>query len=133
VPSLRELNLCLLVSWVQRYYDANGKMWRSIVDQKYNSCLPNLFCCNTRNKSPFWKGVTWAAKVAKMGYRWHVGKGNKIRFWEDQWFGTCSLAIQYWGLYCIVSEQGATISEAWDGVNPLFTFRRMVNRETMDQ
>jgi hypothetical protein len=37
------------------------------------------------------------------------------------------------GFICIVNEQGARISEAWDGVNLQFTFRRTVNRETMDQ
>jgi hypothetical protein len=68
-----------------------------------------------------------------MGYRWKVGKGNKIRFWEDHWFGTCSLAIQYWGIYLIINEQGATIREFWDGVNLKFTFIRTVDSKTMNQ
>jgi hypothetical protein len=68
-----------------------------------------------------------------MGYKWKAGDGSRIRLWEDLWFGTCSLAIQYWRLYCIVNEQGVTIKKAWDGVNLKFTFRRMVNRELMDQ
>ncbi len=29
------------------------------------------------------------------GYQWMVGKGNKIRSWEDQWFGQTSLAITF--------------------------------------
>jgi hypothetical protein len=45
--------------------------------------------------SSFWKGVIWAANVAKLGYRWRVGKGNKVRFWEDLWVRNASLAIQY--------------------------------------
>jgi hypothetical protein len=68
-----------------------------------------------------------------MGYRWQAGNGERIRFWEDQLFGSCSLVIQYWGLYSIVNEQGVTISEVWDGVNLKFTFRRTVNREMMEQ
>jgi hypothetical protein len=32
--------------------------------------------------------VLWAARVAKMGYRWKLGKGDKIRFWEDLWIGS---------------------------------------------
>jgi hypothetical protein len=67
-----------------------------------------------------------------MGYRWQVGNGKRIRFWEDQWFGACSLAIQFWKLYVIVNEQGKTIYEAWDGVNLRFTFRRTVNRELLE-
>jgi hypothetical protein len=118
---------------VQRYYDSSGKMWRLIVAHKYNSNLPDLFCSYPRNSSLFWKGVTWAAKATKMGYKWKVGDGSRIRLWEDQWFDTCSLAIQYWRLYCIVNEQGATIKEVWNGVNLKFTFRRTVNRGLMGQ
>jgi hypothetical protein len=53
-----------------------------------------------------------ASKAAKMGYRWRIGNGNIIRFWEDRWFGSCSLAIQFWDTYSIVNEKGKTISEA---------------------
>jgi hypothetical protein len=62
-----------------------------------------------------------------------MGDGNKIRFWEDLWFGSCSLAIQYWSIYTIVNEQGKTIREIWDGVNLKLTFRRTVYQETLNQ
>jgi hypothetical protein len=65
-----------------------------------------------------------------MGYRWKVGKGDRIRFCEDQWFGTCSLGIQYRGIYSMINEQGATIRESCDGVNLKFTFRSTVDCET---
>jgi hypothetical protein len=52
VPDLRELNMCLLASWVQRYYDSESKLWREITDCKYN-IDPNIFCCVDRNASPF--------------------------------------------------------------------------------
>jgi hypothetical protein len=37
----------------------------------------------------------WNAKVAKMGYMWKTGGIHKVRFWEDQWFGSCNLAIKF--------------------------------------
>jgi hypothetical protein len=77
--------------------------------------------------------VLWAAKAAKMDFRWQVGNGKNIIFWEDCWFGSCSLAIQYWSLYSIVNEQGKAICEVWDGENLRFTFRRTVDQEMMDQ
>jgi hypothetical protein len=79
------------------------------------------------------KGVKWAAQAAKLGYCWKVGNGKKIRFWEDQWFGSCSLAIQFWGIYSIINEQGSTISDVRDGVNLKFTFKRTMDRCTMNQ
>jgi hypothetical protein len=76
---------------------------------------------------PFEKGVLWAAKTAKMSFRWKYGNGKIIRFWEDQWFGTCSLAVQFWEIYTIVHEHGISLREAWDGVNLRLTFRRTVD------
>jgi hypothetical protein len=52
IPDLRNLNLCLLASWVQRYYDSESKLWREIIDCKYNTAS-NLFCCRNRNVSRF--------------------------------------------------------------------------------
>ena len=65
--------------------------------------------------------------MAKMGYRWKIGNGKKIKFWEDVWVGTSSLAIQYWKIYTLVNEQKCTIADLWDGVNLKCTFRRCVD------
>jgi hypothetical protein len=69
VPNLRELNLCLLGSWIKRYSIDYGKFWKMLIDAKYNTCSPNIFTCKEVGSSIFWKGVIWAAGVAKMGYR----------------------------------------------------------------
>jgi hypothetical protein len=37
VSDHRNLNLCLLASWVQRYYDGNDRLWKKIIDSKYQS------------------------------------------------------------------------------------------------
>jgi hypothetical protein len=92
IPDLRDLNLCLLASWIQRYHEAGPKLWRAIVDSKYHNYNSNIFCCRDRNASPFWKGVLWAAQAAKMGFRWNIGNGRRVRFLEDKWFGHCCLA-----------------------------------------
>jgi hypothetical protein len=68
VPSLRELNLCLLGSWVRRYAIDGEKIWKEVIDFKYNTYIPNIFRCKDDGAyNFFWKGVLWAAKAAKMG------------------------------------------------------------------
>jgi hypothetical protein len=96
------------------------------VDFKYN-LSPNILWARPISCSPFWKGVIWAANAAKIGYRWKLGNGEKILFWSDTWFGSCSFAILYWDLYCLVNEQQLTVAQAWDGENLKFTFRRTVS------
>jgi hypothetical protein len=75
----------------------------------------------------------WATSSAKVGYRWNVGNGKKVLFWEDTWIGHCSLAILFWDLYVIVNEQQCTIADAWDGSNLKFTFRRTVSQVLYDR
>jgi hypothetical protein len=77
IPDLRELNLCLLASWVQRFYNHEPKIWKEIVRHKYHLDAPNIFCCRDRYTSPFLKGVLWVAQAAKMGFRWKYGDGRE--------------------------------------------------------
>jgi hypothetical protein len=37
VPNLRDLNICLLGSWVKRYQAGGGKLWKELVDFKYRT------------------------------------------------------------------------------------------------
>jgi hypothetical protein len=53
VPDLRELNLCLLGSWVRRYSQDSEKNWKMLIDYKYNTRNPNLFTCREIGVSNF--------------------------------------------------------------------------------
>jgi hypothetical protein len=123
--------MCLLASWIKRYHLDNNKIWKQIIDYKYRVDEPNLFYCPTTGASPFWKGVMWAAKAARIGFQWQVGNGRKIKFWEGQWFGTSSLAIQYWDVYILAHEQNLSIAEAWDGTQLRISFRRCFDHDLM--
>lgn len=73
----------------------------------------------------------WTLQAAKMGIKWVVGNGKRVRFWEDTWFGNSSLAIQFWPLYVINEQQGKTISQVWDGQVLRLSFRRLVSENLM--
>ena len=104
IPNIGNMNLCLLASWINRYHLNDNVIWKKIVDYKYNN-NPNIFCCPVIGASPFWKGVLWTCKAAQLGVRWNIGDGKSIRFWEDCWFGNCSLASQFWNLYIIADQK----------------------------
>lgn len=128
VPNLRDLNICLLGSWLKRYGLNEGKLWKQIIDSKYNTDKPNIFYSSTIGTSQFFKSLMWAARVAKMGFKWKIGDGKNVKFWEDNWLGSSSLAIQFWDIYTIVNEQGKTVQELWDGNELRCTFRRTVTQ-----
>jgi hypothetical protein len=45
IPNIRELNLCLLGSWVRRYYSDDKKLWKQLVNYKYSTDNGNIFPC----------------------------------------------------------------------------------------
>jgi hypothetical protein len=53
VPNIRDLNICLLGSWIKRYQVGEGKLWKEILDHKYNTEKPNIFCTKDTNCSIF--------------------------------------------------------------------------------
>ena len=117
IPDMRSLNLSLLSSWIFRYGLQSESIWVKIVDHKYKTNNPNILCSDRIAVSPFWKGVMWALQAARMGIKWLVGNGRKVRFWEDHWFGNSSLAIQSCPIYILINEKNVTIFEAWDEEN----------------
>jgi hypothetical protein len=50
------------------------------IDDKCNTCKPNIFYSSTDGSSWFFKGLMWAARAAKLGYRWKIVYGKKIKF-----------------------------------------------------
>ena len=132
IPSnLRDLNICLLASWLKMYNIDENKLWKQMIDHKYGTDRPNIFCSNTVGSSSFFKGMIWAAKAAKMGYRWQIGNGKKVKFWEDNWLGSSSLAIQFWDIYVLVNDKSQTVFDLWDGIDLKCTFRRGVDDRLM--
>jgi hypothetical protein len=118
------LNISLLASWTKRYNVDRHKLWRQYIDFKYDTDRPNIFCSSTNGASQFFKGVMWAAVAAKLGFRWKIGDGKKVKFWEDNWLGPSSLAIQFWEVYVLVQEKSRTVADLWDGSVLKCTFRR---------
>lgn len=123
VPNLRDLNMVLLGSWIKRFLKGENKLWYEIVKEKYTRNAVNIFCLPHAPSSQFWKGIIWAVKALKFGYRWQIGDGVKIRFWEDIWFRNSPLAVQFWDLYCICDQIGKSIAEVWDEQEVKLTFR----------
>ena len=103
VPDLRSLNLAFLSLWIFRYQLNSNSIWKEIVDLNYRNDKHNILCCPNVGTTPFWKGVLWAVQAARLGIRWVVGNGKKVRFWEDC---NTSLAITYWPQYIINEQQG---------------------------
>jgi hypothetical protein len=72
-----------------------------------------------------------AKEAIKLGYRWLLGDGKKIRFSGDTWFGTTLLAMQFYELYCICNEKIRTLAKVWVDGELRLSFRRTFSVEMM--
>jgi hypothetical protein len=43
IPNLQDLNICLIGSWIMRYIQSEGALWRIVLDAKYNTKNPYHF------------------------------------------------------------------------------------------
>jgi len=100
-------NKALLAKWLWRLDSTEGGLWKEVLESKYdlrrllNSCTPN------RNKFT----SRWWNDLSKVGLSdqgdnwfnqnttWKVGKGDKIKFWEDEWLAIGQLKARYDRLY----------------------------------
>lgn len=57
---------------------------------------------------------------------------KKVKFWEDNWLGNSSLAIQYWEIYILVNEKASSVADIWDGLELKCSFRRTVDQRLMN-
>jgi hypothetical protein len=55
IPNLRDLNTCLLASSIKRYQAGEGKLWKELIDFKYNTAKPNILSCRDTNGSQFFE------------------------------------------------------------------------------
>jgi hypothetical protein len=68
--------------------------------------IPNILCSVTTGASQFFKDLIWIASAAKLGYRWHIDNGHRIKFWKDYWLAFFSLPIHlYWEIYVLINEK----------------------------
>jgi hypothetical protein len=46
LPNLRGLNISLLASWLKRYKTDRDKLWKELIDYKYDTQKPNIYLLN---------------------------------------------------------------------------------------
>jgi hypothetical protein len=41
IRNLQDLNICLIGSWIRKYINGEGSMWKKVVDAKYSTKNPD--------------------------------------------------------------------------------------------
>lgn len=112
VASIKNRNAALLSKWWWRYRFEDRSLWIRIIEGKYGT----LEKCNTGQRTPSLSPIMQTMLSAKEftefklfesdNFKWEVGKGTRITFWEDHWHRDQILKERFPRLYdlCILKE-----------------------------
>ena len=79
-PNLRDLNLCLLASWLKRYNSDRDKLWKELIDFKYDTLNPHVLLTRTSNASSFLRVLCGQHSLLRWGICGRLEMGGKLGF-----------------------------------------------------
>ena len=121
-------NLALLRKWLWRYPRESSALWHQLILSIYGT-HSNGWDTNTVvrwSHRCHWKAIAQVFQDFSRYTRFMVGYGERIRFWEDLWWGDQPLGFQYPSLFRVVTDKNISISSILGFVRPFswnFNFR----------
>jgi hypothetical protein len=65
ILNLQDLNLCPIGSWIRRYINGEGSIWKRLVDAKYNT--KNQTFCAAKTHTPLSSGKGLCGQQEQLG------------------------------------------------------------------
>ena len=141
IIDLRVFNLALLGKWIWRFGTNKGGLWKEILVSKYGGWRSLRGEGNLKRGSLWWKDLkeVWASegwgRSFEDGFKWYVGNGKDISFWEDSWLSCGALKGVFPRLFSLSSANDAKVAEfgywangvwVWhfDGRRPFFVWEK---------
>ena len=113
-------NLALLGKWLWRYPREGSTLWHQVILSIYGT-HSNGWDANTivrwSHRCP-WKAIAQVFQDFSKYTRFVVRDGERIRFWEDLWWGDQSLGFQYPRLFRVVTDKNIPISSILGSTHP---------------
>jgi hypothetical protein len=113
IRNVRRFNQALLGKWLWRFAQEEGAWWRLVLVVKYG-----LVWGVWRSGDIFgshgvglWKFICMGWQIFKSHFRFNLGEGSKIRFWDEVWRGDRAHKVAFPGLFNIASFKEASIAD----------------------
>ena len=138
VRNLSLMNSALLCKWNWRFANEREALWRSVISLKYGveeggRCTRDVM---GRNGFGLWKAIRkkWGLLDGRVAF--HLGNGQRVKFWKDKWCGDGPLCESCPSLFSMSMSKNAWVSEVWnpvgDGVGWTPLFARAFNDWEID-
>ena len=110
------LNRALLGKWIWRFAIESEAPWRAFINLKYEIEASAWFLKGVRGSYgvSMWKEIFKEAPQLKVNSSFKVGKGDRVRFWEDSWCSEVPLRDLFPRLYSLARSKEAKVMEVWE-------------------
>jgi hypothetical protein len=110
---VRRFNQALLGKWLWHFAREEGTWWRSVLVAKYESVWGGwrLGDISGSHGVGLWKFICMGWQIFRSHFRFDLGEGLKIRFWDDVWCGDRALKEAFPGLFNIASFNEVSIAD----------------------
>jgi len=86
-------------------------MWKEVLDSKCRGWRNLKGPSSNKNVSLWWRELKAIWSMKEWGekfddrFRWKVGHGKEIKFWEDRWVGNLVLKIKFPRLFSLSGDK----------------------------
>lgn len=86
---LKEVNIAMLGKWSWSFAMGGEKLWLRSIKEKYGSSHNGWFTndVSSSHGCGLWKGVMSQKALFENNFKFALGDGKWVRFWEDTWVG----------------------------------------------
>ncbi|XP_062118257.1 uncharacterized protein LOC133831865 [Humulus lupulus] len=94
-------NKAFLMKWLWRFPLETLSLWHRVVKSRYgdNGGRWDTYCGDRLFARGPWRDITFLYEDYRHLVYFKVGRGDRICFWEDTWFGDCSLKSKFNDLF----------------------------------
>lgn len=120
------MNIALLAKWWRRFALEENSLWKRIICARYKGASNEWDLSNFSeiNQSGFFthiinlsKDPNFADLFGAKDLSWNLGKGSRIFFWEDIWWGEVSFKFLFPRSYLLANSKKSIIADLWNGSN----------------
>ncbi|GKV32405.1 hypothetical protein SLEP1_g41015 [Rubroshorea leprosula] len=120
VDDLKRRNWALLGKWWFRLGDGVGGLWKRVIWEKYYGGRKevDITSFSSMHMSRVWKDIvgvgSGSERVGVMlgkGFKWEIGDGSRVAFWDDRWVGDRPLKDLFPRLYALSLTKGGLLKD----------------------
>jgi hypothetical protein len=119
IQNVRKFNQALLGKWLWRYAHKEGAWWRTVLVAKYGSSRDDWRSCDITESHGvgLWKFICMGWNKFKCHFKFDLGVGSRISFWNDVWCEESPLKDTFPVFFSIARFREASIADNMERSN----------------